>query len=225
MSAPPKSPYRKMPGAGFSWKGRGRLWLAEDHVLEVSSVFITESYRRFFFQDVRALVVQRTNTRLIWTLVLGALGLIAALVAGACLWTGLSHSDEDWHVAMYFPAGFFGLAMLIFLALWISNMLLGPSCVCQVLTRNGWQTLSAPRRVGPATRAQAELAGIIQAVQGPPPAATPPAPLGSLALKLITQAGAGCSSTPSASAMGLSVVIERARGEGVEGDDQTSRRT
>jgi len=181
MSASPKSPYRKLRGAGFSWKGRGRLWLAEDHVLEVSSVFISESYRRFFFHEVRALVVQRTNTRFIWALVLGVLGLITGFVAGAFLWTGIANSGEDWHVAMYFPAGFFGLALLVCLALWISNMLLGPSCVCQVLTRNGWQTLSAPRRVGPATQVQAELAGIIQAVQGPSPAVTPPQPPASVA--------------------------------------------
>jgi hypothetical protein len=41
----------------------------------------------------------------------------------------------------------------------------------------------------------------------------PPAPLGSLALKLITQAGAGCSGVSSVpvSGRGISAVIERAR--------------
>ncbi|MDR3401794.1 MAG: hypothetical protein P4L99_04770 [Chthoniobacter sp.] len=168
--------YQKIPGRGFSWKGHGGLWLAEDHLLEVTSVIVIEQYRRFFFQEVRAFVVQRTNVRLIWGWVLGGVGAIFTLIAGISLWIALANRSEDWHNALYFPAVLFGLGSLFFLVLLIINLSLGPSCRCHLLTSTGWHALSAPTRLGPANRAQARIVSVIQTAQGSTPkveAATP----------------------------------------------------
>lgn len=181
MSASPDSPYRKVRGGGFTWKGHGRLWLAPDHLLEVNSTFVLEAYRRFFFQEIRAFVIQRTKVRAIWAWFFGIVGVIAGGLAGGCLWTAYANRTEDWHVALYFPAGLFGAVALVCLILFLWNLAAGPSCACQVLTPTGWHALSAPRRLGPAARAQAEIAGIIETLQGPPPSATPPpAPVAAL---------------------------------------------
>lgn len=174
MSAASDSPYRKVRGGGYTWKGRGRLWLASDYLLEVNSILIIETYRRFFLHDIRAFVIQRTNVRRIWGWVFGVVGVIAGLIAGSFVWMALANRAEDWSPALYFPAGFFGLVFLLCLVLWILNLTSGPSCSCQVLTEAGWRALSAPRRLGPALRAQTEIVGMIHAVQGLPPSATPP---------------------------------------------------
>lgn len=179
MSPDPTPAYRKVSGGGFTWKGHGRVWLTHDHLLEVDSLFISESYGRFFFQDVRAFVIQRTNVRRIWSWLFGVAGLVMGGASGALAWSAYSNWEEEWHMALYFPAGFFGVVALACLILWILNLTFGPSCTCQVLTSTGWHALSAPRRLGPARKAQAEIAAAIEAVQGlpPSPAAPPPPPV------------------------------------------------
>ncbi|MEI9894521.1 MAG: hypothetical protein WDN28_11700 [Chthoniobacter sp.] len=175
MSTPPLA-YRKIPGGGLSWKGRGGLWLGEDHLLEVTSIVVLEQYRRFFFREARAFVVQRTNLRFLWSWILGGVGAALALVAGSALWVALANEKEDWHVAFFVPAVLFGLASLCFLILWVINLSLGPSCRCHLLTSTGWHALSAPTRLGKAERAQVQIAAVIQTAQGPAPtaeAATP----------------------------------------------------
>jgi len=174
MSAASNPPYRKVRGGGYTWKGRGMLWLAPDYLLEVNSVLIIETYRRFFLQDIRAFVIQRTNVRRIWGWFFGVVGLIAGVITGSLVWMALANRAEDWSPALYIPAGFFGLVFLICLVLWILNLTAGPSCSCQVLTQTGWRALSAPRRLGPALRVQTEIVGMIHAVQGLPPSVTPP---------------------------------------------------
>jgi len=162
--------YRKVPGGGLSWKGHGGLWLAEDHLLEVTSVVVLENYRRFFFQDARAFIVRRTNVRFIWAWVLGGVAAVFALIAGGAWWLGAINAKEDWHVALYFPAVLFGLGAVALFVLLIINLALGPSCRCHLLTSTGWQALSAPTRLGRAQRAQEQIVSVVQAVQGPPPA-------------------------------------------------------
>jgi hypothetical protein len=164
--------YRKIPGGGLSWTGRGRLWLAEDHLLEVTSILVLESYRRFFFHEARAFVVQRTKARFVWSWILGGLGVVFGVIGGIAWWFGAANASEDWHVALYFPAIFFGGGAVIFLVLWVWNLALGPSCRCHLLTSAGWHALSAPTRLGPAGRAQALIISIIQTAQGPAPSPT-----------------------------------------------------
>src|SRR5258707_9925650 len=103
---------------------------------------VLEQYRRFFFQEARAFVVERTNVRLIWGWVLGGVGAVFALIAGSTLWVALANASEDWHVAFYFPPALFGLGAVFFLTLLVINLSLGPSCRCHVLTSTGSHALS-----------------------------------------------------------------------------------
>jgi hypothetical protein len=167
-------PYRKVRGRGLSWRGHGSLWLAEDHLLEATSVIIAEHYRRFFFNDIRAFVLQRTKGRSNWAWFLGVVGGACALIAGGSVWFGMKNASEDWHSALYVPAVLFGIPAVCLLVLFVVNLLLGPTCRCHVLTATGWRVLSAPARVRPANRIQTQLAALIHAAQGPPPAAEPP---------------------------------------------------
>ena len=161
--------YRKVPGGGLSWKGIGSLWLAEDHLLESSSIVILEQYRRFFFTDARAFVVRRTKVRFIWSWILGGVGAVFALVALSAWWFGAANAAEDWHFALYVPAFLFGFGAVVFLVLLVINLSLGPTCRCHLLTSTGWHALSAPTRLGRAVEAQAQIVSIIQTAQGPAP--------------------------------------------------------
>jgi hypothetical protein len=165
----PSSLYRKVSGGGFSWKGYGGLWLAEDHLLEVSSVVVTETYRRFFFQDARAFVVRHTKVRVIWSWILGGLGAGLGLLSLLSWWIAAINFDQDWHVALYFPMAIFGVGAVVFLTLWGINLALGPTCRCHLLTATGWHALSAPTRLGRAARAQSQIASVIEASQGAVP--------------------------------------------------------
>jgi len=157
--------YRKLPGGGLTWKGRGQLWVGEDHLLEVSSFLMIEHYRRFFFYDVKAFIVQRTKLQLAWNWVHGGIGLVCVLMAAGSWGIGAEYADEDWHVGMYVLAVMFGVAAVILLTLFLVNWLLGPSCRCYLLTSTGWHALAAPARLGPAGRMQAQIIPLIEAAQ------------------------------------------------------------
>ena len=97
-SAPPA--YRKLPGRGLGWAGISRVWLADDHILEVSSLLFTERYRRFILKDISAHIVRRTKVRLYWNLGYGIPGFGGAAVAGVLWAAGRTIADQDQRIGM-----------------------------------------------------------------------------------------------------------------------------
>ena len=169
MSAPAPH-YRKLSGRSLNWAGLGRLWIGEGYLLEVNSILILEWYRRSFLHDAMAFIVQRSKRRSAWCWVLGCVGGFGLLGGGGAGWIGYAYRKEDWHVALYVLAGIAGFVSIISLILLTINVLLGPSCRCHVLTSTGWHPLSAPTRLGPALRIQAQIAPLIEAAQNQTPA-------------------------------------------------------
>jgi hypothetical protein len=55
------SGYKRLPGRGSTLAGYHRLWLGDDHVLLVKSGTMNETYRRFFFADIQAITLRRTD--------------------------------------------------------------------------------------------------------------------------------------------------------------------
>ena len=89
--------YRKICGrASFSAQ---RLYLGSDHLLAVEGNY-RESYRRFFFRDIEAIVYRNTRRGLI-------LNLFCGLVIVLCL-LGILSDD----VAFEYSGWFFGLPTL-----------------------------------------------------------------------------------------------------------------
>ena len=175
MSKPPVV-YRKIPGRSFTWRGHGSVWLGDDHLLEATSVIIIEHYRRFFFHDIRAFVLQRTNARSKLGWIFGGVSALFALIALSAWWFGMNNAKEEWHPMFYVVAVLFGGPSVILSVLLLINLLRGPTCRCHLLTSTGWKVLSAPTRLGAASRMEAQLIAQIQAVQGPtsvPEAPTP----------------------------------------------------
>ena len=143
--------YQKLPGRGATWTGPSRLWQGGDHVLLVLTRGYVENYRRFFFNDIQAVIVRRTHTgkiwNALWALTTAFFMFIALQLDGGAAWTlwGLSAP--------------FAIALLL-------NLLLGPTCACHLRTAVQTERLPALSRVRAARQFLARIEPLIQAAQG-----------------------------------------------------------
>jgi len=154
--------YRRLPGRarknlGFFDNNRYRLWLASDHLLYVCRKYFSESYRRFFFEDIQALVISRTTKGRTLNIILaifgGFLGLLWLL--GAVFW--------GWSLT---PLVFLGMLAGTFLGGILYNTILGPTCVCRMHTAVQIEDLYSLGRLRTAQRTIAILKPLIDAAQG-----------------------------------------------------------
>ena len=143
--------YRRLPGRSRGLMGSASLWLARDHVLLVHSRGYVESYRRFYFRDIQAVLLRRTAAAWLWALVLAlplALTLLGAVV-----------SDGVGRMSWLIASGPFALALLI-------HVLRGASCVCHVRTAVEQTELPALRRLRVARRTCERLRALVEDAQG-----------------------------------------------------------
>lgn len=66
MAKPEKS-FKKLPGRLFSLFGIKRLYEGSDHLLWVETIMGQEHYRRFYYKDIQAIVLQRTRVHHFWS--------------------------------------------------------------------------------------------------------------------------------------------------------------
>ena len=143
--------YKKLSRYYRGMSGYSRLWLAEDHVLLVTSSGYKEEYRRFFFADIQALIVRitRWGKGLNWTfgasaLVFGMLGFTAAAEGALFLWI---------------------VAAACAMAVGI-NTALGPTCSVYIQTAIARHPLEPLRRFSQAKKVIARVSPLIQSAQG-----------------------------------------------------------
>lgn len=146
------SPYKKLPGRGWTWSGPSRVWLGEDHVLLVLNRTFFESYRRFFLNDIQAVIVQRTHTGKTWTGVWATAFIFFSLIALAV----------DDRIAALVLAG---LGVPFFVAL-IINIFLGPTCACYIRTAVQTERVPAISRLRTARKFIARVEPLITTAQG-----------------------------------------------------------
>jgi len=113
--------YRRMPstvlGTLLRWFDQSSAWLAGDHVLLTRRALWIERYNRFYFADIQAVTIRRTQTGLVWNILLGT---------GAGLLT-LGGLLNDFPPAVLVWLAIFALPLII-------NISLGPTCSCHVHT-------------------------------------------------------------------------------------------
>jgi hypothetical protein len=129
-----------------------RLFLGPDHLLLVEKVWYKESYRRFYYKDIQAFLIQKTNRWLWWS---GGL-LLAVIVCVLIAWAA-SGSGAD--VFFFIVGGVFGLCLLI-------NWFKGQSCRCYLKTAVQYEELPPFNRERAADKALALLRDEVEAVQG-----------------------------------------------------------
>lgn len=174
--------YRRLPGSGTSRKGGSlltvtrttcRLWLGDDHLLQVESVGgYSETYRRFYFRDVQTISLHRTSSWYVSNAVLG-------LLFGASLVLTLAFRPNAGAYVFGVLAGLFGLVLL-------ANALRGPTCACHLQTAVHREELPSLRRRRNAEKVLAQLLPLLEQAQGSPSGET----LGSQYTGLLAHASA-----------------------------------
>lgn len=144
--------YRRLRGKRKGLIGIQTLWRGPDHLLLIDSKRVAEDYKRFYYEDIQGLVVQKTYRGKILNLLAGA-GLLAL---------GL------WAFHAGGPAGktiLGSLALLPLIGL-LYNLFLGPTCTCSIMTAVQTEALPSLNRIRNAHKAIEQLRPRIDSVQG-----------------------------------------------------------
>lgn len=145
------NPYHRLPGTGIGVSEHVKLYLAADHLLQVSSSGFTETYRRFYFRDLQAITLRESMHGKVWN---GVWGFLACLPAIAAIQMTGTATVVWWGITG------------IFLLLLAINMARGPTCVCQVQTAVQTRPLRSLNRVRRAGKVIALLKPHLEAAQG-----------------------------------------------------------
>jgi hypothetical protein len=160
MSKAPKE-YERLPGRGTRVEGnrlfalsrsRCSLWLGGDHLLLVDRAGYTETYKRFYFRDIQAVIIRKTNAAVVGTLILGLL----ALVFGA--WA-LHEVDLASRVALGTVSAFFGIFTLL-------NLWRGPTCLTHIKTAVQVEQLPSWNRLRAARKGMTKIRPRLMQAQG-----------------------------------------------------------
>jgi hypothetical protein len=143
---------RRRPGIAVVAISSYSLWLGLDHLLLIESNGYSETYKRFYLRDIQAIIVRRTDARRTTNIVLGVL-------AGLLLLIGLLIGEMSATIT-------FGvIALITCLTPLLINVLLGPTCLCQI--RTAVQTEDLPiRRIGKARKILQRIRPLISEAQG-----------------------------------------------------------
>lgn len=160
--------YQKLKLGGAGLLSQSSFWLAADHLLVVEVSNYVERYRRFYFRDVQAIVIQESRTRWWWSVGFSTL-LVLSLAALAL--TKFDTSRPDMIAMGIWLTVALGLGMALAINLWC-----GPTCVVLVRTAVQTQRLPNIRRRPRAEKLIDRLEPAINAAQTPaaPVVATTP---------------------------------------------------
>ena len=150
------------PAAALSRKGASiitvaritcRLWLGDDHLFQVESAGgYSETYKRFYFRDIQAIYLRKTNS---WQTVNFVLGTVTGLFL---LWT-LSVKNIPGVVTLGIITGVFGFFLLL-------NLLHGSTCECHLQSAVHLEELPSLRRRRNAEKVLSRLKPLIDSAQG-----------------------------------------------------------
>jgi len=145
---------RARPRARFSVisSDSSSLWLGPDHLLCIDSNIFSEKYKRFYFRDIQALTIRKTDGYKHWALALGAIGVCVALLTAAV-------GGGAGRTVLFSVAGFFWLLMLF-------NLALGPTSRCFLKTAVQLEELPSLHRLRRARKILGQLRPLLAAEQG-----------------------------------------------------------
>ena len=150
--APNTSEYKKLPGSqkGFLI-GKYTLWQGSDHLLQIFSRVGVQEYKRFYFNDIQAVITRKTAVGTIQNFVMGFLVLIFTLPA--------FYFDRGWSL---FYAGVAAAMLLLLLA----GLFKGPTCKTELRTAVQTEKLYTLHRLKTASKVMDSLRFHIQQTQG-----------------------------------------------------------
>jgi hypothetical protein len=146
------TPYRRLPGKkkGFLF-GYHTLWQGSDHLLQIYSRLGIEDYKRFYFNDIQAIITRKTAAGKIENFVLGVLvglfGLLGVISAGR------------WSFFWPIIAGLIAFILLI-------NFFKGPTCETYLMTAVQTEKLHSLHRIKTTQPVMNRLRSLIEQRQG-----------------------------------------------------------
>ena len=146
------STYQRLPGKkkGFLI-GYYTLWQGPDHLLQIYSRLGVEDYKRFYFNDIQAIITRKTGVGSVLSFVLGAITVLFGLFAVT--------SEGGWSVFSAVIAG-------VMLLLWIINFFKGPTCETYLLTAVQTEKLHPLHRLKNTQPVMDQLRSLIERRQG-----------------------------------------------------------
>jgi hypothetical protein len=164
----PEIRYKRLTRAagrgGFSvaFQSRASLWLGPDHLLSVDSSGYTETYKRFYFQDIQAFVVQKTRRYQILNIILGGIVLLLLILAVAIV----PKTDSAWNSEGPTGVIILGIIIGLFLVVLVLNLIAGPTCKTFLRTAVQIEQLPSLGRVRSTRRVLKKIQPLISAAQG-----------------------------------------------------------
>ncbi len=146
------TPPRRQAGFAVLSVTRSNLWLGKDHLLSVETEGFNERYKRFYFRDIQAFTLRKTNRALILGVVTGGL---TALFGGLAFLTGAI--EGRWIL---------GILAVVCALPFVVNLIYGPTCCCQLRTAVQIEDVPSISRVRRARKALQRLRPLIAEAQG-----------------------------------------------------------
>lgn len=145
---------RARPRARFSVvsTGNSSLWLGPDHLLCIDSTGFTENYKRFYFRDIQAFIIRKTDGYKYWNLGLVILVFFFGFMAA------VTH-DIVGRIVLLSIGGFFCLGLLL-------NLVLGTTSACHLQTAVQIELLPSIHRLRKAKKVLNLLRPLIVSAQG-----------------------------------------------------------
>jgi hypothetical protein len=144
--------YQKLPGTkkGLLF-GRYTLWQGADHILHVYSRLGVEDYKRFYFNDIQAVVIRKTPVGQIQNALLGSFALLFTFATLTF--------NGGWSVFCEIAAGIMMVSLLV-------NFFRGPTCETRLMTAVQTEKMNSLHRLKNAFKAMDRLRPDIHSVQG-----------------------------------------------------------
>jgi hypothetical protein len=134
---------------------RSSLWLGKDHVLGIDTTGYTESYKRFYFRDIQAITIQKTDRGRMFGLLFGVLGGFSVLFGAVAV-----------NARSVVVAWILGILAAIFILSFFINLAFGPTSACQLRTAVQTEELPSLNRLRRARRVWNRLRPYIVQAQG-----------------------------------------------------------
>ena len=126
-------PYRRI-ARSKNLMGSSELYLGQHHVLYAIQEFASESYKRFYYDEILAIISVRTPEYLLINTITGTICLFSAAIF-------LLNLDEMG--TLVFTGLLFGFALMVL----ISNLIHGPTCKTVIQTRVSREPILCLRRL------------------------------------------------------------------------------
>ena len=158
------SQYKRLTRPGWfaaTGQSRSSLWVGADHLLSVGADNFRESYKRFYFRDIQAILVQKSDRFRTWNIILGMMMVFMLVFLFACLPKG-----EGWTSDHIDGVSFFGVIVALLVLILVLHLVRGQTCRTFLRTAVQIEELHSLSRINAALRVLAELQPLIVAAQG-----------------------------------------------------------